>query len=353
MRTLSLLITIPALLLFTGCSLGVQPENLSPDEKRLLYHSVQDEIEQLSAEGERLYDNGYFADAAEAFELVNFYEDRTVIPTARIRKIRIRANANGRHYYDKAERYIKQDKKRALLLYNRMMRNDPDYKDGRERFETLKDDPEIRPFLANQEARLQKALENNMGSARDYARIDAALEALTEYDDSNPVAQQAKALIKKRRSTLLSEGIRLYNRGAYTRAAERFKLVRSIRPEDRTAEKYLTRIRTKNELGKLLKKARIAMKQKEYGTAYTSAEQVLGLDAHNSEAKRIARESKAQYEKQIPELISRGIAHYGRQEFDKALSAFQAVLLLDPDNNTPLTYIRKIERQLATIKSLE
>ena len=347
-----LFLAATALLLFTGCG-TVNPDSLSPEEKRVIYHSVQDEIEQLIAEGETFYASGYYADAAKAFELVNFYEDRAVIPTDRIRKIRIRANANGKHYYTRALKYLKKDKKRALQEFNKMMRNDPDYKDGEERFEKLKKDPEIHAFLEKLEKALQNALANNKGTAKDLTRINTALDKLVVYDDSNPVALNAKEVIKNQRNALLNEAIRLYNKGAYASATKKFELVQSIYKKELTAEKYLAKIGDKNRLAQILKKAEEALVKEEYATAIESAEDALDLDANNKEAKRVLSEAKKGYEKQIPDLINQGITFYGKQEFDKALKAFQAVLVLDPDDNTSLTYIKKIERQLETIQSLK
>ncbi len=348
----TLLLGITALLFFTGCG-PVKPENLSPDEKRVIYHSVQDEIEQLTAEGDTLYASGYYMAAAEAYELVNFYEDRAVIPADKIRKIRIRANANGKHYYKRALKYLKKDKKRALHEFNKMMRNDPEYKDGKTRFETLKNDPEIRAYLAKLEKDLQSALNNNMGTAKDLKRINKALDKLKEYDDGNDIAIQAKEIIKAQRSALLNEGVRLYNKGALGKASDKFRLVQSIYKKDRTAEKYLAKISNKNRLGNLLKQAKKALDKESYAQAIETAEAALDIDANSKEAKRILTAARKGYEKQIPDLINQGIDFYGKQDFDQALKAFQAVLIMDPEDNTSLTYIRKIERQLETIKSLK
>jgi len=234
-----------------------------------------------------------------------------------------------------------------------MMRNDPDYKDGEERFEKLKKDPEIHAFLEKLEKALQNALANNKGTAKDLTRINTALDKLVVYDDSNPVALNAKEVIKNQRNALLNEAIRLYNKGAYASATKKFELVQSIYKKELTAEKYLAKIGDKNRLAQILKKAEEALVKEEYATAIESAEDALDLDANNKEAKRVLSEAKKGYEKQIPDLINQGITFYGKQEFDKALKAFQAVLVLDPDDNTSLTYIKKIERQLETIQSLK
>jgi tetratricopeptide (TPR) repeat protein len=349
---LYLLLSLLGLLVFTGCG-PVKPENLSPDEKRVIYHSVQDEIEQLTAEGDTLYASGYYQAAAEAYELVNFYEDRAVIPTDRIRKIRIRANANGKHYYKRALKYLKKDKKRALHEFNKMMRNDPEYKDGKARFEMLKNDPRIRTFLAKMENDLQKALEKNKGAAKDLKRINTALARLVKYDDSNNVAMKAKGIIKAQRRALLNEAVRLYHKGALGKASAKFRLVQSIYKKDRTAEKYLDKIRLKNRLADILNRANKALAEAAYAQAIEAAEAALDIDANSKEAKRILTAARKGYEKQIPDLINQGITYYGKQDFEKALKAFQAVLIMDPDDNTSLTYIRKIERQLETIKSLK
>lgn len=347
-----LLLTTLALLFLTGCG-PVKPGSLSPDEKRVIYHSVQDEIEQLTAEGDVLYATGYYAAAAEAYELVNFYEDRAVISTDKIRKIRIRAKANGKHYYNRALKYLKKDKKKALLEFNKMMRNDPEYKDGKSRFEQLKHDPDIRTFLGGLENGLQKALENNFGTAKDLKRITNALDKLVTYDDANSMAVKANEIIKSQRNALLNEAVHLYNKGSLNKAADKFRLVETIFKKDHTAQKYLAKIQAKNELIQVLKQARSALEKEEFARAIEAAEHALDIDSNNKEAKRIISEAQKKFEKQIPDLIAKGKEYYRNQELDKALKTFQSVLIWDPDDNTSLTFIKKIERQLETLKSLK
>jgi tetratricopeptide (TPR) repeat protein len=346
-------IVAASLLLLTGCTPEIRPENLNPEEKRLIYQNVQDDIGYYTVQGEVLYADGYYAEAANAYEMVNFYEDRAVIPMEKIRKIRLRANANGKHYYNRALSYLKTDKKKALHEFNKMMRNNPDYKDGKKRFDTLKRDPEIREFMAVREKAVQKALLNASGKPDEIKKINAALEKLIHYDDANPVALQAKEYLTVQRNTLLHDAVVHYNKMNLTQATKIFRLVQSVYKKDATAEKYLARIFIKEELARTLKTAQDALTQERYEEAIRAAEKALDLDSKNSEARRIVTEAKLAYEKLIPALLEKGKAYYGKQDLENALKAFQAVLIWDPDDNTSLTYIRKIEQQIETIKSLK
>lgn len=349
---LYLFLAAAALLFFTGCA-PIHPDNLNPEEKRLVYQSVQDEIDTYTAQGDLYYETGYYADAAAAYEMVNFYEDRAVIPIEKIRKIQARAKANGKHYYKRALGYLKSDPKKALGEFNKMMRNDPGYKDGKARFEALKKDPAVRKFLAALESSLEKALSRNKGSSNDIKRINAALQKLIQYDDADPVALRAKEVIQAQRTALLGEAVRLYNQGSLDRAAEKFRLIQNIYQKDAAAEKYLTRILAKQELAKTLKKAREALAKEDFRLAIEAAEKALDIDSNNKEAQKIIEEAKLNFEKQIPQLIAQGKDYYGKQDLENALKAFQAVLVWDPDDNTSLTYIKKIERQLETIENLK
>ncbi len=352
---------LAAIVFFSGCAPEVRPENMTPDQKRVVYQSVQDEIEYLTNRGDVLYETGYYADAASAFERVNFYEDRAVISEDKIKKIRIRAQANGKHYYNKAVGYLKQGKKKdALYSFNRMMRNDSDYKDGKARFEALKNDPEIKPFLAQLEADLNNALLANKGTAKDVAKVDKALSALIDYDDTSAVAKQAAATIETQRSALVNEAVRIYNQGNLDAAADKFRLILSIYQKDHTSDRYLAKILSKREQAMALKraqselkKAQDALKAQDYVKAIELAQAVLDVDAKNSDAKKILNEAKAEQEKQIPDLIAKGKAFYNKQDFKNAKAMFQSVLVFDPDDNTSLTYIKKIDRQLETIESLK
>ena len=46
---------LAAIVFFSGCAPEVRPENMTPDQKRVVYQSVQDEIEYLTNRGDVLY----------------------------------------------------------------------------------------------------------------------------------------------------------------------------------------------------------------------------------------------------------------------------------------------------------
>ena len=210
------------------------------------------------------------------------------------------------------------------------------------------------------EQKVQQSLLANKGSANDLKQINTALLDLCDYDDASPVAQDARDVITAQRSKLIDEAVALYNKGQLDSAAQKFRLIQTIYQKDHTADKYLARILSKQEHANALKKAkeilakaRQAIKEKKFTEAIELADRVLDADGKNNEAKKIKREAREHQEAMIPDLIAKGKAYYNKQDFKNAKAAFQSVLVFDPDENTSLTYIKKIERQLETIESLK
>lgn len=340
---------ITSLILFTGCSKHF--EDLKPNEKKLLYKNVKDEINLYKQRGDISYDTGYYADAIAEYKMVNFYEGKVVIPLEKIEKITIKAKANSKLYYDRALKYIKKDKKRALIELSKMMKNDPNHEDGKRKFEQLKND--YNPLILSLENALQTSLLSNKDKITDLQNINKALNKLIKYDSVNPLVTKVKKQLLQEKNILINEAIDLYNKDDLEKAAKKFKFILSLYKKDSTADKYILMIKNKQYNRDKIRQAKKALKAKEYIKAIKYANNIIHNDKKNTAAKQIIDVVNKYCKKLIGELILDGETYYNNQNLDKALKMFQEVLLIDPQNNTAQIYIQKIQRQLKTIKSLE
>jgi len=340
------------LVLFTGC-VATTPDTIKVDDKRLIYQSVQEEIDDYKLQGDVLYSTGYYADAAKAYEMVNYYEGHALIPLEKIRSIHAQAIQAAKTHYDRGVKYTKDKKKLALIEFNKVVCNDPTYKDSVVRYKTLKQDPAIEPFLAKLEESLNKALEGDLSKKETLTRVHTAMNELRLYDETNLVVAKAKEVLKKQRTVLIDEAVGQYNKGSFENATSSFKFIQSVYPKDPIAQKYLSLIYAKKEIHSVLQKAKDALKKGDYSSAITFSEKALEIDPHNAEALALSDTAKKEYEKQIPELITKGKELYNQQDFTNAKKVFQSVLLWNADDNTSLTYIKKIDEQLKTIESLK
>lgn len=363
-----LLLAVGFILLLGGCSATTQTaaptpaapcdlvafqKTATPEVKKKFYLSIQEEIDSLMDRADTFYAMAYYAKAAEMYERVNFYEGREVVSAKRIDKIKHRAKANGEFYYQRAIKAMKKDKKTALYEFNRMMKNDPSYKDGKELYEKLLGDSELEPFLKSLETSLQAVMDDKEDSKKYLKNLLAAYDALRKYNDTSPMVEQAREMIDSQRGRLLAEAIGAYDKGSYRQATGAFHYVQAIYKKDRTAEKYLAKIDDKQEENSKLAEAQKALEEEKYTLAIQLARKVLKNQPDSEEAADIIESAKEEQKKEIPNIIAKAKEYYKRQDFANALETFHQVLELDEDDNTSLTYIKKIEEQLKTIQNLK
>lgn len=361
------LIIIGLVFFFSGCSTLVEPK-YTPEEKRMIYNSVQEDIVFRSAQGEKHLAQGYYSAALEDFEAVNFYERSPVIPLARIKKIAEQTEEKSTYFYERGIKLIESDKKQALMEFNRLMRCNPKYKDGKTHYEQLKNDKEIGEFLLEKVTKLESYLQNNTHSHATLKALNQSFEELAKYDDTHPSVEKAKLFLDEYRNKSLEQAVRLYEAKKYDEAINKFEQIIQIFPKESTAQKYIDQYMSKQEeqkrirfehiasvqeLQKKVKLARSTFEQKEYCQASKYASKVLEDDPNNKEGQYIFDSSTKYCAHNIPALIRKGIHYYKQQRMENALEAFQSVLEVDANNTTSIAYIKKIKRQLQTIKNLK
>ena len=333
--------------------LSQKVQRLNAHDKQLIYRSIQDEINIYSEKGDEAYEAGYNYDAVTSYELVNFYEGYNTIPLAKINEIKKLAAVQSTYHYKQALSYDKTEKKKALIELNKVMINNPEYKDTKERLSELKSNRDIKIFLNSMENSLQMKLLNNNGDIKELKSIDYSLKNLLKYDYQNETALKAKETLKEYHNTLLKEAIELYNKGNLYKAKTKFNSILSIYKKDQTTLQYLEKIKVKNNKARNIKLAQEFINQKEYIKSMEYAKEVLRIDPNNKEAQKIIITAKEESKKEVSNLIYIGKRHYNNKNLDKARESFNEALKLDPFNNTALIYSKKIERQLETIKSLQ
>ncbi len=333
--------------------LSQKVQELNAHDKQLIYRSIQDEINLHNEKGDYAYETGYNHDAIVAYELVNFYEGYNTIPLSKIKKIKKVAKTKSAFHYKQALIYEKKDKKRAVVEFNKVMINDPKYKDADERLHELKSSRSMKIFINSMENSLQMKLLNNRGTIKDLQKINSNLYKLQKYDYNNSTAIKAKATLNEYHEVLLKSAIDSYKKDQLSKAKSRFNAILSIYKKDQTSLKYLQKIKIQNAKASNMKLAKKALQNKKFINSMKYAQRVLNAEPTNQEAKNILIKAKKESKKEVAHLLYIGKRHYNNKNLDKAQESFNAVLEIDPFNNTSLIYSKKIERQLKTIKSLQ
>jgi hypothetical protein len=335
---------------FSGCTLTNSPEKpkkLSEDQRTLIYQKVLNEISYYKNYANKYYRKRYLKDAIFAYEKVNFYENKSVYSKKFLDRLHKRAEINGNHYYKKALKLIKKDRKKALYYLNKMMSNKA-VKNGKELFTLLKTKPDVKKFLAKKENSVIKSLEKYDGTSKSLEILNKNLERLIVYDNQGSIAQKAKYKIKQEQSSLIENAQNLYESGNYIKAKESFSQLYKLYPKDKKVRSYLNKI----YLSENLHKAKKSINLKDYKEAVKTAKKILKRFPKNKEAKDILAQANGARADDIPKLLKEAIRYYHNQELVKSQKIFDKILERDSKNNTALTYTKKIKQRLKTIKSL-
>ncbi len=333
--------------------LSQKVQELDAKDKQLIYRSIQDEINLYNEKGDESYEAGYNHDAIVAYELVNFYEGYNTIPLSKIKKIKKTAKTKSIYHYKQALLFEKKNTKRAIVELNKVMINNPKYKDTNDRLYELKSNRDIKIFINTMENSLQMELLNNRGTIKELQDINTNLHKLLKYDYNNFTAFKAKGTLQEYHDVLLEDAIASYNKDNLVTAQSRFKAILTIYKKDQTSINYLKKIQIQNSRKSNMWLAKKALKNREFINSMKYAQKILNAEPKNKEAKSILLKAKKESKKEVAHLLYVGKKHYNNKNLDKAQESFSAVLEIDPYNNTSLIYSKKIERQLSTIKSLQ
>ncbi len=350
-------------ILFDGCTnttqiepttnLQKETQNLKPVDKKLVYRTIQNEINLYNKMGDDNYEEGHNYAAIVAYEKVNFYEGYYAIPRSKLDKIKKTAKETAIHCYKQLKTYKKALKRKKLYTLNKIIMNDPNYKDSKKLYEKIMQDREIKIFLNNLRNTLHMKLINNHNTTKNLIDINKAYSNLIKYDYKNHLAKEAKEVLKKEYQPLLNDAKTSYNKGNLNTAKKKFTIITTIYKNDKTAKNYLLKIKTKQSIKSDIKTAKKALHQHNYIKALKFSNKIIKIEPSNKEAKTIRLKAKNGCNAKISKLIHAGIKNYELKNLDEAQKDFKEVLKLDPSNNTSLIYTKKIQRQLQTIKSLK
>ena len=348
-------------ILFNGCSqlnnstpqkLTKDTQDLKPENKKLVYKTIRDEIAMYRLEGDKSYEAGHNYDAIVAYEKVNFYEGYNAISKSKINKIKETAKKISIHYYKQLKKDQK-DKKKSLYDLNKIMMNNPNYKDSTKLFEKTIQERDVKIFLNDLRNTLRMELINNKNTTKNLIEINKAYLNLIKYDYKHPLAREAKNILRREYQSLIKDAKKSYKKGDLKTAEKKFTTIMSIYKDDTTAKKYILKIRMKKNIQANIKIAQKALQKKEYIKALKLSNKVLEAEPNNEKANTIKLKAQNSCNQIITKLIDNGIKNYEKKDLDRAQANFKEVLKLEPNNNTALIYTKKIQRQLETIKSLK
>jgi tetratricopeptide (TPR) repeat protein len=159
--------------------------------------------------------------------------------------------------------------------------------------------------------------------------------------------------------TYINQGIRYYNQGKYEEALNSWDLSLIWDPDNKDAINLIAKGKEKlNEkrLEIFFDEAVDEFNQGDYLEAILIIESVLELDSTLKKAKDLKDEAEMRLKKRIPkdieEKIEQGLSHFMSGNYQSAISIWNEILKLEPDNKIALDYISqaksKINEEIAT-----
>ncbi len=308
------LISFFSIIFFSACS--PQFKELQPHEKQKIYATIKQEIALHKEMGDLAYLNKSYLEALKHYNILNYYEGYQRITQAQIDAIKSKAKQSATYHYSQANKYLKEKNyKKALQEYNSVLKSDKDNKQSIEKMKQMKQQRDIKIFLTSLQNKLQSTLFNDKGSFENIKNIYWAQYKLAQYDLRDPLVNEAQQRIEK--------------------------------------SKYIKKLISQLKESKTLQKAQKYFQNKEYLRSIQLLKSLLRENADNTKAQALLKKATLASKKKVNRDLEVAKMLYEKKQLKKALEVFKDVLKTNPQNDTSLIYIKKIQMQLKTIKSLE
>lgn len=201
----------------------------------------------------------------------------------------------------------------------------------------------------------------------DYTAASSGIFGLTHfftisYTFPEKIEGMERKIITKEEmmgETYLNQGVRYYNQGKYEEALNSWDLSLIWDPDNKDAINLIAKGKEKlNEkrIQIFFNEAVNEFNQGDYLEAILIIESVIELDSTLKSAKDLKEEAEIRLKKKIPkdieERIELGLSHFISGDYQSAISIWNEILKLEPDNKIALDYISqaksKMNEEIAT-----
>jgi tetratricopeptide (TPR) repeat protein len=322
-------------------------------------------------QGERLYREGDRLGALEVWREVpeddSSYEkvrERIDVVESEFQRLVVQYKQRGRYYEDK-ERLAE-----SILNYRLALKLEPDDR------ETLAHVQELARVLAGRKAELgaeyQRAFE--AGQLPEARAALATLRTLDPFDfELETEERKFTAALRIEVARRMATGRRSFAAGDTEGALAAFRAALELDPDNESAQGYLSYIAT-------LKQRREAAGGPAAGATFATDEQIraegfyqnalaaerrgdhyaairqdlraLEADPDHRAAKAHLRELRGRLSIEIPALIEAGRAAFRSEDLQSAIDLWRRALLVDPDNERIIAYLKRAEQQLQNLERL-
>jgi tetratricopeptide (TPR) repeat protein len=170
-----------------------------------------------------------------------------------------------------------------------------------------------------------------LAAAKDKARTQAE-EDQAESEAAKTAGQPES--MQKLISKYYREGEAAYQKKDYTVAIQKLQLVLEMTTQHRQATELLEKARAalNSEMGALRRQAQQAQASGDVAAELEAYQKMLDLRPDDKRAKEDLEALKARIPQEAERLYKTGVEFYAKREYRKALSTFERVIKLQPDN---------------------
>lgn len=267
-------------------------------------------------------------------------------------------------YIDSGRRAMNQGQyKQALFYYNRVLLLNPNLQDVKQR-----------KIIAERNLKGQEAKELFNQGLRAYKQKNY-LDALIEWSKAQDINPQdpiinkwlarvnRKLATRKTRSlsaqhqngTFYSQGLGYLRNGEYQQAVSAWKGLLANDPNNTKVKNYLkiTKRKMREEVNRLLGQARTDWEQQDYAAAVKKWKTVLKKYPDQPEAKQALVGNQAIIQNYAEELYRQGIQNYVNNRLVEAITNWQTVLILEPDNKRAENNLKRAQRKIEEMELIE
>ncbi|MBN1997160.1 tetratricopeptide repeat protein, partial [candidate division KSB1 bacterium] len=330
-------------------ALKIDPMNqLALDAINTIRPKVNTHSERWFKLGVQSFENQEYTQAKDIFESIILVRSDHEESQNYISKINdILMEQAREHYFTGVGFYNQGNVQEAEAQFREALKAVPNYLDALEFLNRITDE---------KQSRLRKASEL-LVEAIDFENDGDLLNAQRRYQEilrlhpGHRSASERMEDLEKRIDVYvkkqMSQAISLYKKSKYSRSQKILSYILALRPDHREARTYYNRInqRTQDRFTGYFEQGKTHFANKNWQAAKTYIDSALTVNPRSAEAKKLRQQADVNFT--MDSLMEKGTSAYLSGSYNEALSLYNQVLGIDPENKDALEFKQKCMSLLA------
>jgi hypothetical protein len=216
--------------------------------------------------------------------------------------------------------------------------------------------------LANVEKKLKLYVQqlliagDSLKSLHEVSRARKSYELALELDPENDSASvridALENLSKENVLSLLSKARSLVRRNQLDEAQKEFERILSTDPNNSQARSGLRTIDTRR-INEQLARGKAAYDAQRFIEALQIFSDIIQKDQNNREARQFLERTRGVLKSDVDRLFKTGLQFYIKEDFKSAITAWDKVLMIQPEDNSTLEYRKRAQEKLKALEQFK